>query len=91
MARSDVKAKRSSPGPRSAHLPPSKYFVAVRDTLSEKVYKAFKRDIIRGVYQPGEPLTEKEKALEGVGGSYVRCDVCVQVVRDDSDAERDTA
>ena len=59
MARSDVKAKRSSPGPRSAHLPPSKYFVAVRDTLSEKVYKAFKRDIIRGVYQPGEPLTEK--------------------------------
>jgi DNA-binding GntR family transcriptional regulator len=31
----------------------------VRDTLSEKVYKAFKRDIIHGVYQPGEPLTEK--------------------------------
>jgi len=31
----------------------------VRETLSEKVYKAFKRDIIHGVYQPGEPLTEK--------------------------------
>lgn len=31
----------------------------MRDTLSEKVYKAFKRDIIHGVYQPGEPLTEK--------------------------------
>lgn len=28
----------------------------------------------------GEPLTEKEKALEGVGGSYVRCDRCVRVV-----------
>ncbi len=26
----------------------------------------------------GEPLTEKEKALEGVGGSYVRCDDCVR-------------
>ena len=31
----------------------------MRETLSEKVYKAFKRDIIHGVYQPGEPLTEK--------------------------------
>lgn len=28
----------------------------------------------------GAPLTEKEKALEGVGGSYVRCDECVQSI-----------
>jgi predicted amidophosphoribosyltransferase len=28
-----------------------------------------------------EPLTEKEKALEGVGGSYVRCDECVQEIQ----------
>ena len=34
----------------------------VRDKLSEKVYKAFKRDIIRGVHPGGEPLTEKELA-----------------------------
>ncbi|HET7439804.1 MAG TPA: GntR family transcriptional regulator [Terriglobales bacterium] len=38
---------------------PSRYRVAVRDTLSEKVYHAFKRDIVQGVYAPGEPLTEK--------------------------------
>ncbi len=31
-------------------------------TLSEKVYRAFKRDIIRGVYQPGEALSEKDLA-----------------------------
>jgi DNA-binding GntR family transcriptional regulator len=29
------------------------------NTLSEKVYRALKRDIIRGVYQPGEGLSEK--------------------------------
>lgn len=29
----------------------------------------------------GEPLTEKEKALEGVGGSYVRCDKCVREIQ----------
>lgn len=34
----------------------------VRDKLSEKVYKAFKRDIIRGVHPAGEPLTEKDLA-----------------------------
>jgi DNA-binding GntR family transcriptional regulator len=43
----------------SSYLPPVRYSATVRDTLSEKVYKAFKRDIIHGVYQPGEPLTEK--------------------------------
>ena len=31
-------------------------------TLGEKVYQAFKRDIIYGVFQPGEPLSEKELA-----------------------------
>jgi DNA-binding GntR family transcriptional regulator len=29
-------------------------------TLSEKIYRALKRDIIRGIYQPGEALGEKE-------------------------------
>ncbi|MGC2197452.1 MAG: GntR family transcriptional regulator [Terriglobales bacterium] len=59
MAKSLRKTKRNSALAGPAHLPPSRYFATVRDTLSEKVYKAFKRDIIRGVYQPGEPLTEK--------------------------------
>ena len=31
-------------------------------TLSEKVYAEFKRDIIHGVFQPGEPLSEKDLA-----------------------------
>ena len=37
----------------------SRYRVSVPDTLSEKVYHAFKRDIVQGVYAPGEALTEK--------------------------------
>jgi DNA-binding GntR family transcriptional regulator len=32
-------------------------------TLSEKVYRAFKRDIIHVVYQPGESLNERDLAL----------------------------
>lgn len=31
-------------------------------TLSEKVYAEFKRDIIHGIFQPGEPLSEKDLA-----------------------------
>ncbi|MGH9725711.1 MAG: GntR family transcriptional regulator, partial [Candidatus Acidiferrales bacterium] len=31
-------------------------------TLSERVYRGLKRDIIHGVYQPGESLSEKELA-----------------------------
>src|SRR5215472_16313652 len=31
-------------------------------TLSEKVYRALKRDIIHGLYQPGESLNEKDLA-----------------------------
>lgn len=59
MTKSLRKSKRGRPAAGSAYLPLSRYPSTVRDTLSEKVYKAFKRDIIRGVYQPGEPLTEK--------------------------------
>jgi len=59
VAKSVRKSKRSSTAVASAYLPPFRYSATVRDTLSEKVYKAFKRDIIHGVYQPGEPLTEK--------------------------------
>lgn len=36
----------------------------VRDTLSVKVYNAMKRDIIRGVHPPGEPLNEKDLAKQ---------------------------
>lgn len=36
-------------------------------TLSEKVYGAFKRDIIHGVYQPGESLSEKDLAIRYKG------------------------
>lgn len=31
-------------------------------TLSERVYSAFKRDIIQGIFQPGEALSEKDLA-----------------------------
>src|ERR1700746_1507229 len=36
--------------------------VGAASTLSEKVYRALKRDIIHGVYQPGESLNEKDLA-----------------------------
>lgn len=36
----------------------------VGDKLSERVYKAMKRDIIRGVHPPNEPLTEKQLAKQ---------------------------
>src|SRR5438128_5957079 len=39
-----------------------RYVAGVRDKLSEKVYRALKRDIIRGVHPAGEPLTGKELA-----------------------------
>src|SRR4029077_840673 len=59
VAKSVTKTKRRNPVAQSSYPPPFRYSATVRDTLSEKVYKAFKRDIIHGVYQPGEPLTEK--------------------------------
>jgi len=43
-------------------MPPRPAATKPAATLSEKVYRAFKRDIIHGVYQPGEPLSEKELA-----------------------------
>jgi GntR family transcriptional regulator, rspAB operon transcriptional repressor len=48
-----VQPRPSAPGPAA--------------TLSEKVYRALKRDIIRGVYQPGEALGEKELTLRYKG------------------------
>jgi DNA-binding GntR family transcriptional regulator len=48
----------SSPSP----LLQPRYPVTAPPTLSEKVYCAFKRDIIYGVYQPGEALSEKDLA-----------------------------
>ena len=38
------------------------YVPHVRDKLSERVYQAFKRDIVRGVHPAGDPLTEKDLA-----------------------------
>ncbi|MBV9484007.1 MAG: GntR family transcriptional regulator [Acidobacteria bacterium] len=35
---------------------------SVPATLSEKVYAGFKRDIVHGVFQPGESLSEKDLA-----------------------------
>jgi DNA-binding GntR family transcriptional regulator len=46
----------------SPPLPPRSAAANPASTLSEKVYRAFKRDIIHGVYQPGEALSEKELA-----------------------------
>lgn len=40
----------------------SNYSSGIKYKLSEKVYKALKRDIIRGVHPAGEPLAEKELA-----------------------------
>lgn len=45
--------------PKSAR---SRYSSGIKYKLSEKVYKALKQDIIRGVHPPGEPLVEKELA-----------------------------
>jgi DNA-binding GntR family transcriptional regulator len=36
--------------------------VTSRDKLSEQVYNALKRDIVRGIHPAGEPLTEKDLA-----------------------------
>lgn len=60
MAKSTNRSKRQRGNTRGCiGWPPSRYTASVPDTLSEKVYKAFKRDIVQGVYPPGEPLTEK--------------------------------
>ncbi len=49
----------ASPSPL---FPPRPAVAIPVSTLSEKVYHAFKRDIIRGTYQPGEALSEKALA-----------------------------
>jgi GntR family transcriptional regulator, rspAB operon transcriptional repressor len=68
--RGDVLAKRATQGKAqrrvlasvSPLVSPASATAAAASTLSEKVYRAFKRDIIHSVYQPGEPLSEKELA-----------------------------
>jgi DNA-binding GntR family transcriptional regulator len=52
---------RNLPQPLSS-LPHQGWIATSDSTLSEKVYSAFKRDIIYGILQPGEPLSEKELA-----------------------------
>jgi DNA-binding GntR family transcriptional regulator len=63
LTKSSARSKRYRPvfsGPSTLIQPRSA--VASPPTLSEKVYRAFKRDIIHGVFQPGEALGEKELA-----------------------------
>ena len=62
-------AKRAIPGKRYgalSHTPSSlsqpRLIPPAPATLSERVYSAFKRDIIHGFFQPGEALSEKELA-----------------------------
>lgn len=43
-------------------VPPGSDGSGADTTLSERVYRALKRDIIHGLYQPGESLSEKELA-----------------------------
>lgn len=43
-------------------LPHQGWIATTESTLSEKVYSAFKRDIIYGILQPGEALSEKQLA-----------------------------
>ncbi|HXW17174.1 MAG TPA: GntR family transcriptional regulator, partial [Candidatus Acidoferrales bacterium] len=64
MAKSAARGKghRSTWAAASALLPPFSSTPSPASTLSEKVYRAFKRDIIHGVYQPGEALSEKDLA-----------------------------
>jgi DNA-binding GntR family transcriptional regulator len=54
------RTKRSVPS-APAPLPPYRP-AASPATLGEKVYRAFKRDIIRAVFLPGEALSEKDLA-----------------------------
>lgn len=69
MPRKAVSSRRyasyvTSPNPL---VPPRFAEAAPAATLSEKVYRALKRDIIRGIYQPGEALGEKELTLRYKG------------------------
>ncbi len=61
-----IAARSRTPGyalvPPSTVAPPGSSASGAATTLSERVYRAFKRDIIHGVYQPGESLNEKDLA-----------------------------
>lgn len=63
-----TKHRRASESARRKHPPKvegSTLLVAAgsgNDSLSERVYQAFKRDIITGVHRPGEALSEKDLA-----------------------------
>jgi len=57
-----AKGHRSAWASASPLLSPFLATMPPAATLSEKVYRAFKRDIIHGVYQPGEALSEKDLA-----------------------------
>ncbi|MGH9747861.1 MAG: GntR family transcriptional regulator [Candidatus Acidiferrales bacterium] len=59
---SRVRTRRRSFGSPPPSLLPGSSPIAASTTLSEKVYHALKRDIIHGVYQPGESLNEKDLA-----------------------------
>ncbi len=56
------KVQRRVAASASPLFSPSSSATAAASTLSEKVYRAFKRDIIHSVYQPGEALSEKALA-----------------------------
>lgn len=56
-----IKIQQNSPQGLANFLPlfERDFLEPQADTLSEKVYRALKRDIIRCIYQPGEALSEK--------------------------------
>lgn len=56
------KSQRRAPASSSPLQPPWPAAISPSATLSEKVYRAFKQDLIHGVYQAGEALSEKDLA-----------------------------
>ena len=67
MARPRKRRTRDMAGRARSRAAPAGHFVLTprklpEASLSERVYQALKRDIITGVYPPGEPLSEKDLA-----------------------------
>ena len=63
MAKSAARSKTYHPKvPGFSNLLAIRFGEAAPATLSEKVYCYFKRDIIYGIFQPGEALSEKDLA-----------------------------
>ena len=66
MTRPGKRRVRETPGRGRSRLAAGSIVTAPRKlpevSLSERVYQALKRDIITGVYPPGEPLSEKDLA-----------------------------